>query len=344
MNEAGPLFRPGDLGLWQRLVAALVLRDRRRRRSQARRLPRPVVSVGGLHFGGSGKTPLVAALARELSARGWKVGILSRGYRRRSRGPLIVSRGDHPLLSVSAAGDEPLELARDVPGVAVAVGESRYEAGQKLLAELPHLEVFLLDDGFSHQQLARDVELVALPAKDPFGGFRFPPSGRLRLPVSTVAEAHAIVLTGAPEPDALEPLRQQLDGLGFRGPAFLAFSALGMPRNAVTGEELPPGSEVVAVAGIARPENFFEVLKLLPLDVRAHVPLPDHARYDRRQLAAIQRACRRARTPLLVTTPKDYPKLESTTVALFLHVVRYQLRVDREFVNWVVDRLCEVRS
>jgi tetraacyldisaccharide 4'-kinase len=143
----------------------------------------------------------VAAVAGHLRARGAAVCVLSRGYggRGRGRGVEVVSRGDGPLLGPAAAGDEPVLLAGELPGVSVVVGADRWRAGVEALARLrPAPDVFLLDDGFSHLALHRDLDLLAFPAADPFGGGRLWPGGRLREPLAAVSRAHAVVLTGTP--------------------------------------------------------------------------------------------------------------------------------------------------
>jgi len=184
---------------WQRLYAAAHRLRRRWYRERARRLPLPVISVGNLLWGGGGKTPLVAAVAAHLRQRGLAVCILSRGYGRSGSGVRIVSRGDGPLLAPAEAGDEPVLLAGELPGVAVVVGADRHRAGMEALARLrPAPELFLLDDGFSHLALHRDLDLLAFPAADPFGGGRLWPGGRLREPLAASARADAALLTGTP--------------------------------------------------------------------------------------------------------------------------------------------------
>jgi tetraacyldisaccharide-1-P 4'-kinase len=198
-----PTFSP-----WQRLYGAAHRLRWRWYRERAHRLPRPVLSIGNLHWGGGGKTPLVAAVAAHLRARGVEVCILSRGYAGRGRGVRVVSRGGGPLLEAQEAGDEPVWLAGELPGVAVVVGPDRCHAGLEALARLrPAPDVFLLDDGFSHLALHRDLDLLAFPAADPFGGGRLWPGGRLREPLAAVVRASAVLLTGAPAagPQALLP-------------------------------------------------------------------------------------------------------------------------------------------
>ncbi|HSL81520.1 MAG TPA: tetraacyldisaccharide 4'-kinase, partial [Thermoanaerobaculia bacterium] len=164
-----PPAPPPPRSLWQRLYGAAHRARRRYWAGRAARLPRPVVSVGNLHWGGAGKTPLAAAVAAHLRDRpdaGLRVAVLSRGHGRSEPGRVrTVSTGEGPLLGPAAAGDEPVLLAGELPGVAVVVGADRHAAGRHALAHLdPPPDVFVLDDGFSHVRLARDVDLLAFPA------------------------------------------------------------------------------------------------------------------------------------------------------------------------------------
>lgn len=310
--SAAPLAAPtAPRSPWQLLYGAAHARRRRRAAASAERLPRPVVSIGNLHWGGGGKTPMVIALARHLATRGARVAILSRGYRRTSRGPLLVSRGDGPLVPVTAAGDEPHLMARELPGVAVAVAARRAEAGRLALAALdPAPDLFLLDDGFSHVALARDLDLLLFPAADPFGGGRLWPSGRLREPLASARHADAAVLTGlaAPDPDAGATLAGALAPHGFAGSGFYATVRHGLARDE-EGVELPAGAPVVAVAGIARAFTFFDAAEQIGYALRARLAFADHHAYPESSLRAIERAVRERLAVAVVTTGKDLPKL-----------------------------------
>lgn len=329
---------------WQLLYGAVLARRRRRAATEAERLPVPVVSLGNLHWGGGGKTPFTAAVATDLAARGLSVAILSRGYRRSSRGPLVVSLGAGPRVSWSAAGDEPFLLARALPGVAVAVGEQRVEAARLLLRELAHSpDLFLLDDGFSHVALARDIELLLFPAGDPFAGSRLAPAGRLREPLSAARYADAVVLTGAAAAGSVTAgaeLAAALAPHGFSGPGFASSSASGPARSA-TGALLPAGTRVIAFAGIARPEAFFLDVERQGLDVAARLAFPDHHAYPDESIARIEGAFRRHRAAALLTTAKDELKLQGRLepAAAVLPVVA---RPEPNFWEWFDERLARV--
>lgn len=272
-------------------------------RERARRLPKPVVSVGNLHWGGSGKTPLVAAIGAHLRDRGLHVCVLSRGYGGKGEGIRVVSTGEGPLLGPLVAGDEPVLLAGELPGVAVVVGPDRYETGQHALLRLdPVPDLFLLDDGFSHLRLARDLDLVAFPAADPFGGGRLLPSGRLREPLVAMARAHAAVLTGTDDPGAGRELAEALRPYGFTGPGFASATRPGAPR-------LAPGARVFLVTAIARPKNFAATVRSLGFDVAGELRFPDHHAYPPESLQRIAGAFRSSGAETVLTTSKDRVKL-----------------------------------
>jgi tetraacyldisaccharide 4'-kinase len=325
---------PSDLGPpppadspWQRLYAAAHRLRRRWYRERARRLPLPVICVGNLHWGGGGKTPLVAAVAGHLRQRGLAVCILSRGYGGHGHGVRVVSRGDGPLLAPAEAGDEPVQLAGELPGVAVVVGADRHRAGMEALANLrPAPDLFLLDDGFSHLALHRDLDLLAFPAADPFGGGRLWPSGRLREPLAASARADAALLTGAPAaggagaavptPAAVAPrpgaaLAAALRPYGFAGPGFACILRSGAaflhgPAGIVP---LAPGSRVLLVSAIARPEQFAATVRELDFAVMDELRFPDHHAYPPASLARIAARAEASGAAAVRVTSKDRVKL-----------------------------------
>jgi len=296
---------------WQLLYGALLAR--RRRRVAPERLPRPVISVGNLHWGGGGKTPFTIALARHLDAGGHRVAILSRGYGRTTRGARVVSRGAGPVVGVREAGDEPFQMASALPGVAVVVGERRAAAGALALQALePAPEVFLLDDGFSHVALAREIDLLLFPAADPWAGGRLAPTGRLREPLAAAAGADAVVLTGLDAPGADD------------------------------GAALAAGTPVLALAAIARPSQFFAAVSRAGVALRARRSFRDHHPFGDRDLEEIARQAEAAGARVVLTTEKDLPRLEGR-LRLPLAVLPVEARPEEAFWSWLEGRLEAVR-
>jgi len=307
-------------------------------RERARRLPRPVVSIGNLHWGGAGKTPLVAAIAGHLRDGGWRVAILSRGYRSAGRGVRVVSTGEGPLLGPLVAGDEPVLLAGELPGVAVVVDPDRYQAGRHALERLdPEPDVFLLDDGFSHLRLHRDLDLLVFPANDPFAGGRLPPSGRLREPLASAARADAVLLSGG-RPGQGAALARALAPFGFSGPGFASPVEAGSARR-VSEETLGQATKVLLVSAIARPERFRQTVEAAGYEVVGDLRFPDHHAYPDRTLERVRAAFESTGAEVVLTTTKDRVKLHGR-LSVPLADVPIRALPEESFWGWL-DRALE---
>ena len=284
------------LGLYQRGVCAV------------RSLPARVISVGNLTVGGTGKTPCVAWIAGELTASGEQVAILSRGYRRRSQGRVEVADGRSVLVRADEAGDEPWLLARSSSGVRVVVDSRRYEAGRWLLGKGAQVTTFLLDDGYQHLRLARDLNLLLVDAGDPLPRAQMVPYGRLREPLDQLCRADAVIITRCDEPHDEVALAALLDHHLRRGtPVFHATHALTRFYRLGTGEpvEIATLGRVGAIAGIARPERFYLDLRRLGLDLSWTRSYPDHHRYSPADLESIVAGMAAAGAQALLMTEKD---------------------------------------
>jgi tetraacyldisaccharide 4'-kinase len=314
------------------LVAATARRRLLRIRRQRREARPRVVVVGNLVAGGAGKTPTVIALARGLSARGHRVGLLARGYRRTATGaPLLIdAAGTQPRADVSATGDEPLLLAR-ATGLPVAVGVDRGAALDLLARRHPDCTVVLSDDGLQHTGLERAIELVVIDERG-FGNGRCLPAGPLREPTTRLASVDAVVLHRCdrlpPGTDA-PPFQFRLDTAIERFRAvdgsadWSAASFVATVRSA--------GDSVAAVAAIARPERFFDDLARLGLEVSRH-PLADHATIDPHWLAVLD-------ADRIVITAKDAVKISAAQATGRLVVAEQTAAVDEALLNWLSGRL-----
>jgi tetraacyldisaccharide 4'-kinase len=262
------------------------------------RLNHPVISVGNLTVGGTGKTPIVIALAEELRDRGFRPVILSRGYGRTSRGILVVGS------NWEESGDEPLLMKRRLRDVPVVVGADRFEAGR--LAEKNQLgNIFILDDGFQHRRLHRDMDIVTIDPVEWAAGEALLPTGRWREPKSALDRAHAacvrkvdgVVAPSLPIPSFA--VRHEIDGL-YSGETPIAAESL-------------KGSTVVAFAGIAKPERFFSTLESLGIHPVKCVRFRDHHHYSRREMDNLG-------GDMLVTTEKDAVRLGDTPGRTYSYV------------------------
>ena len=313
-------------------------------RSRAQRLPRPVISVGNLHWGGGGKTPMVAAIAAHLRDAGLAVAILTRGYGSKGDGVRILSRGEGPLLGPKLAGDEPVLLAGQLLGVSIVVCPNRHRAGRHAMHRLePAPDVFLLDDGFSHLALHRDLDLLVFPAADPFAGGRLAPGGRLREPLSAARRAGAVLLTGAGEnAGAGAQLAAALEPWGFTGPGFASRTVTETPQMVGEGD-VRPGAKAVVVSGIARPEPFLDAVRRAGFEVAEHLDFQDHHPYPQASVEKIESAFKRHDAELVLTTGKDRVKLQGR---LELPLAELPIRAQPEpgFFEWLDQRLEEVRG
>jgi len=282
----------------------------------SRRLERPVVSVGNLSVGGSGKTPFVIALGKLLKARGIRFDVLSRGYGRKTRGVLIVE----PEGNAADFGDEPLLIARRL-GVPVIVGESRYEAGR--VAELKFQpQLHILDDGFQHRSVARDFDIVLMTERD-FDD-RLLPSGRLREPLSSLARADVIVL----------PV-----GLAVDHPALRQKPIWRIERELLL-PSLP--SAPVVFCGIARPEQFFAQVRAAGIAPAAEIIFRDHHAYDLDDIQALIGARRDLQAGGFLTTEKDAINLAPEQHCLEpLAIAELKLTLDRptEVMDIILARI-----
>ncbi|HXG53419.1 MAG TPA: tetraacyldisaccharide 4'-kinase [candidate division Zixibacteria bacterium] len=305
------------------------------------RLDRPVISVGNLTVGGTGKTPACIWLARELERRGYRVGVLSRGYRRKSREVVVLSGGGRPpagadgAAEVDLAGDEPAMMAR-LHGCRVAVGADRYESARVLLAREP-VDVFILDDGFQHRRLARDVDVLLL-GSDTDG--RLLPVGPFREPVGSLRRADYYLVTGG-----AQRWKRRLPS----GEERRWFEARLQPRALIAGDgqgwkEFPLSllyrSKIVAVSGIGNPEGFYRTIQEWEGEIVEAVEFEDHHAYSAADWQRINRLARNC--DLIVTTEKDLLKLLRFPFARYqLLALRMALAVDEgeRLVQAIVDRI-----
>jgi tetraacyldisaccharide 4'-kinase len=269
-----------------------------------RALGRPVVSVGNLSLGGTGKTPLVAAIASWLVSRGERPAILSRGYARKvvTASPLVVSDGGRIAATVAEAGDEPLMLARAVPGAIVVVAADRHAAG--LRAEALGATVHVLDDGFQHLSLARDFDIVVTRA-GALAGDAVVPKGRLREPLSALTRASMLVVVGAVDDGAAEA---EAHAVGV--PRGIAASRRLGPPVGLAGAVPVPSSPLVAMAGLGDPAQFVETLRGSGWHVADVCPFPDHHWYTAADLSRVADRVRAAGAWGIATTDKDAVRLE----------------------------------
>lgn len=294
---------------------------------QSRRLPRPVISIGNLTVGGTGKTPVTAFIARFLLEQGYKVAVLSRGYGGTLEGTTaIVSDGKQLFHSAEECGDEPFLLAGSLPGLMVVIGSDRHAAGLLAMEELSP-DIFLLDDGFQHLRLQRDLNILLLDQGRPFGNGWTLPAGLMREPQSAAARANLVILTRC-SPNDVTP-ENVLEKKVYRSRHKLV-DAIPLAGGEAVGLESIGNKRVLAFAGIAAPELFFEGLREKGLRVVETLCFQDHAAYDPATITLISEAAEATKAELLITTEKDGVKLKLLPEALRRKTVLARLELEIE--------------
>ncbi len=279
-----------------------------------RKLPCRVISVGNLTVGGTGKTPIVIFLTEWLLAQGKCVAVLSRGYRRTSRSSrVLVSDGRKLLAGPAEAGDEPYLIAQRCPKAIVAVGTDRYALGRWVLAQYP-IDCVVLDDGFQHLSLHRDVNLLLVDATDARGLEAVVPAGRLREPLVAATRATALLLTRADRNVDPEPVLQRIRQAGgpVEDPVRISFKPEQLVNVANGNMEAPTrfaDRTAIAFSGIANPASFHAALEGLGLKVVEAIVFPDHHAYTQADLEDLRRRARQSGVEILITTEKDAGKI-----------------------------------
>lgn len=273
------------------------------------RLNAPVISVGNLTVGGTGKTPCVAFIASTLRDAGHQVAILSRGYKRQTTGRIEVSDTKQILCSPAESGDEPFLLAQTCPGVRVLVDQDRYAAGHWLESRTK-VSAFILDDAYQHLRLARDLNLLLVDATEPLARAAMVPFGRLREPLAQLRRADAIIVTRSNQNfDRSELIKTIRKHCNSDIPIFFAHHEMTRLRRlgSVESSSLAglQAKKVAAVSGIAKPDRFNDDLQKAGSQIVLRRDFPDHHRYSSAEITGIINAAQTAKAEAIVVTEKD---------------------------------------
>ncbi len=277
-------------------------------------LPKPVVSVGNLTVGGTGKTPFVIWLAHQFHKRGKRVAVLTRGYGRQDPSQyLFVSDGQGHIKEWRVSGDEPTMIAQHCPWAIVAVGTDRFRLGQWVL-EQTSCDYFILDDGYQHLSLYRDLNVLLFDATDVKGLSALLPAGRLREPLEASVDAEAIVFTRADSSASIQSVRRCLDNnLVHSINPIIVNSVPKQIQHVVTGQVRPLGFllnlSLLIVSGIGNPCSFRALLTGCGADVCHEMQFPDHCAYGQEEINLIQKHMNEYESTIVMTTEKDAVKL-----------------------------------
>jgi tetraacyldisaccharide 4'-kinase len=286
-----------------------------------KQLDATVISVGNITHGGTGKTPMVEYIARYIQEEGHQAAILTRGYGRKSEGRLVLndprnrSEGNDPRTDdYSQYGDEPLMLARALPDVPVIIDKDRYEGGLWAKRELGS-QVLILDDGYQHLKLARNLNLLLLDATDLFGGFEMAPFGRLREPLYGIKRADVVIITRADRPmDQAQALSIIKHFCGEKVPVMYVYSEITHLRNTATNIVYESsdfvGWNVIVMCGIGNPNVFSEDILRQGINIVDEHFFRDHHAYAQEDLDRATAEALRTGADAIVTTEKDAVRIE----------------------------------
>jgi tetraacyldisaccharide 4'-kinase len=322
------------------------------------------ISVGNLTTGGTGKTPLVTMIAEILAERGETVCILTRGYGRKNAGErVLVSDGRSVLADAETGGDEPVELARKLIGKAIVIADAdRVSAGIWAKKKFG-VTLFILDDGFQHRRVKRDLDIVCIDATNPFGGGDVLPAGRLREPLENLKRANAIVITRAHLVEEISNLRSQISKLNPQALVFSAFNSikqvlplkefhartLGSEDGSTNSESIgwerlrdegDPTNEdeevrILVFCALGNPDNFFNQLdgefekkSMDDFNISIFKKFPDHHFYSQQDVDRLEKQARECNIAILVTTAKDAVKLSGLEFTLPCYVIEIEPQID----------------
>jgi len=280
---------------------------------RSRTLPCKVLSVGNLTLGGTGKTPFACLVAEMIKAKGYRVAVLSRGYEGKFSGPIgLVSDGERVIMNAQQAGDEPYLLAAKLKGVPVIVGKNRWLSGKYAVNRF-QTQVVVLDDGYQHLPLKRDLNFLLIDSSSPFGNGYLFPRGVLREPMEQMVRADALILTKVDQSANIKNLKEFLKKNPGQRPIFHVDYEVYKIQESDRKLSWPPaylkGKRIFAFCGVARPESFRQTLVMLGAEIAELQTYPDHYEYGREEAKKLWAKAAELNVEALVTTEKDWVRM-----------------------------------
>ena len=309
----------------------------------------PVISVGNITTGGTGKTPLVEWIAARLAERGHRVCVLTRGYRRANPSErVVVSDGERIIADAERSGDEAMMLARSLEGKAAVVCDANRVAGARWAIENLNPDVLILDDGFQHVRIGRDLDIVTLDATNPCGNGRLLPAGILREPVAGLSRADCVIVTrtaDAIEAGLQERIRHATEAPTFRSRTVISrITPLGSPELDADSE-MPRQRPFAAFCGIGNPSAFFQQLRVAGFDLRHTKVFLDHHKYSQKDIDRLTHRAADAGAQALITTAKDAVKLGSLRFTLPCYVIEIEMQIqEADRLLALIDEAIQTRQ
>ena len=287
----------------------------------------PIISVGNITTGGTGKTPMVIYLAKLLERSGCNPGIVSRGYGRNSRGLIVVHDGNRLLIDVDCAGDEPYLMGKQLDNIPIIVSEDRREAIRHLL-HTSKVNIIIMDDGFQHRKVKRDLDIITISANDSKNDYRLLPWGKLREPFKNINRSNAIVFTKTDNytpPNMLAEFQSVFKGNSIVSsiiPVLMKYDSSGYHKSLHSSEVL------FAFCGIGEPDSFFKSIKQLDLKLVGKRIFSDHQEYTESVITELSAQIKSSNCAAIITTEKDLVKLSESFLDEFETFV---IKIEMEF-------------
>ncbi|OGC90475.1 MAG: tetraacyldisaccharide 4'-kinase [candidate division Zixibacteria bacterium RBG_16_48_11] len=289
----------------------------------------PVISVGNLTWGGTGKTPLVIYLALCLEKSGQRVVILTRGYKRKTKEQIILDQKNLKAMNWQKCGDEPYLICQSLQNTAVVINAKRSKAARWAEENLKP-DVFILDDGFQHWKLHRDLEIVLIDSQNPFGNGRLQPLGILREPLEALSRADLVILSKVSGREISAELHQKVSSY-YRGETLQTKYKLSSIRELETGQEFVLSDlkrkKLLAFCGIGNPDSFYSLLEQSELRVGKKLSFPDHYSYDKFDFLTLEKEGLKIGADYLATTAKDRLKIPAN-LQLQLPLLIFEIEVE----------------
>ena len=301
-----------------------------------------VISIGNITVGGSGKTPTVEYLSNLLQSKGYKVGIISRGYKRKSKSTLIVTDGKKKPKSWEHVGDEPFLLAHKLVNIPIVVGTSRYKAGSMMIEKFQP-DVILIDDGFQHLSLHRDLDIVLVNSKDKKSDHKLIPAGKLREPISNLTRADLIIVTKSNIHQPSNYLINQIES--FDRPTIYnelqIVSLLQNDSNKITKLDIIANKKVYLFSALGDNESFKKIMGNTHAKIVGHSQYPDHYHYTLDDLDDIEKKATKCNAEFLITTEKDLVKINYQYNKMNIYAVRMKMlfRPENLFSEYIEELL-----
>jgi len=317
-----------------------------RSRNLRKRVPAKVISVGNIVAGGTGKTPMVRWLCKHFSDRGVSCAVVSRGYgRKRSKNDVTILNKSAHSRSWLDVGDEPYMLCRQLPDTPVLVGKNRYKCALEAIRHFGS-RIIVMDDGFQHLSLERDLDLVLLDCERPFDNGHLIPLGKLREPISHLVRADVFILTRVPSARAEQNIRSFLNFVFPDIPVYGCFPRPVAVKQCLSEKRDPPeflrNRDVLAFSGIGNPSSFAATLESCGARVRKALNFPDHYSYSAKDVNNILKEAKRAGVEAIITTEKDEIRLPSKIEIVkqfYCLVIEVQFTDEAEFCEWLDGRI-----